>query len=120
MLVTTHELDEAERMADRLVIIDRGRVVAEGTAEQLRRRSEVDELTFRASPALDVVGLSAAVDGHVVEVAPGRYRVDGGADSRRIAALTAWLAERDEAVSELRTGTSLDEVFLRLTRGPDA
>jgi ABC-2 type transport system ATP-binding protein len=38
ILLTTHDLDEAERLADRIMILDRGRIVADGTAEQLARQ----------------------------------------------------------------------------------
>ena len=48
VLLTTHDLDEAERVADRVVIVDRGRLVAEGTVDELTRTPGADELRFPA------------------------------------------------------------------------
>ena len=119
VLVTTHELDEAERMADRIVIVDRGRVVAEGTPAELV--SSAAEVRFGAPAGLDVASLSARLGALVVEDQPGEYRVDAPSTPALVAKLTAWLAERDLALADLRAGRHrLEDVFLRLTeRGGD-
>jgi ABC-2 type transport system ATP-binding protein len=116
VLLTTHELDEAEKVADRVVIIDRGRLVAEGTPADLMRAGDGGDIRFGAPPGLDVVALGAAVSAAVVEEQPGEYRVDGDASPARVAALTAWLAEQGLPLADLRAGRqTLEDVFLRLT-----
>ena len=116
VLLTTHDLEEAEKLADRVVIIDHGRVLAEGTPADLTRSGQQDEIRFGAAAGLDVTDLAAAVGVPVVEVSPGEYRVDGAPEPARIAALTAWLASRDQPLADLRAGRQrLEDVFLRLT-----
>ena len=116
VLLTTHELDEAEKVADRVVIIDRGRLVAAGTPAELMRAGEGGDIRFGAPPGLDTAALGAAVDAAVIEEQPGEYRVDGDASPARVAALTAWLAEQGLPLADLRAGRqTLEDVFLRLT-----
>jgi ABC-2 type transport system ATP-binding protein len=116
VLLTTHELDEAERVADRVVIVDRGKVVAEGTPAELMRSGEGGDIRFGAPPGLDVGALGVAVAAVVVEERPGEYRVDGDASPDRVAALTAWLAGEGLPLADLRAGRqTLEDVFLRLT-----
>jgi ABC-2 type transport system ATP-binding protein len=116
VVLTTHELDEAERMADRIAILHRGRLLASGTSAELAGSDPAGpELRFGAPAGLDLPALSAALGAPVTEEEPGRYRAGGAAGPAAVARLTAWLAERDLALSELRTGRRLEEVFLRLT-----
>jgi ABC-2 type transport system ATP-binding protein len=121
VLLTTHDLEEAEKLADRVVIIDQGRVLAAGTPQELTQHGQREEIRFGAAPALDVVSLGQAVDAAVTEVSPGEYRVDAAPDPARIAALTSWLAARDLALADLRAGRQrLEDVFLRLTESAAA
>ena len=121
VLLTTHELEEAERVADRVVILDRGRLVAAGTPEQLTASSPVDDIRFGAPRGIDRPGLAAAVGADVTEVSPGEYRVATAPTPTAVAAVCAWLAEHDLALSDLRAGRqSLEDVFLRLTGSSDA
>jgi ABC-2 type transport system ATP-binding protein len=116
VLLTTHELDEAEKVADRVVIIDHGRLVAAGTPSELMRAGQGGDIRFGAPPGLDAAGLAAAVGAPVVEEQPGEYRVDADASPARVAALTAWLAEQGLPLADLRAGRqTLEDVFLRLT-----
>jgi len=116
VVLTTHDLEEAERLADRVVIVDHGRVVADGTTAELVRRGEPEEFAFGAPAGLDVLGLGEAVGSPVREVAPGEYVVDGRPTPAAVAAVTAWLAERDLPLADLRAGRQrLEDVFLRLT-----
>ena len=160
VLLTTHELDEAERMADRVVIIDRGRVLAAGTPGELTAVDRLDELPgrpddqpgrpdelpgrlddqpgrpndrpgqpparpapalelrFAAPPGLDTAALAARLGADVREDAPGEYRVAAPGRPATVAALTAWLAEHDVPLLDLRAGRHrLEDVFLRLTSG---
>ncbi len=121
VLLTTHDLDEAERLADHVIIIDHGRVLAAGSPAELTSSGQRDEIRFGAAAGLDVVALGSAVGAPVVEVAPGEYRVDGEPTPTAIAALTSWLAERDLALGDLRAGRQrLEDVFLRLTESAAA
>jgi ABC-2 type transport system ATP-binding protein len=123
VVLTTHDLDEAESLADRVVIIDRGRVLADGTPTDLRAASggPAEELRFGAPAGLDPVALSAAAGGPVEEVAPGEYRAAVAPTPATVAALTAWLAEHDLPLADLRAGRQrLEDVFLRLTESAAA
>lgn len=122
VLLTTHELEEAERVADRIVIMNRGRVVASGTAAELAASDPAAaRIRFAAPAGLDRVGLSQTMQAEVTEERPGEYRVDTPGDPAAVARLTAWLAERDLPLRDMRTGSRLEEVFLRLTgeEGPE-
>ncbi|HEY8059275.1 MAG TPA: hypothetical protein VID94_11010, partial [Acidimicrobiales bacterium] len=116
VLLATHDLAEAEKVADRVVIVDRGRVVADGTPAELMT-APAAEIRFGAPAGLDVDGLTAALGAAVTEETAGEYRVAVEPSPRTVAALTAWLAERDLALGDLRAGRQhLEDVFLRLTR----
>ena len=104
VLVTTHDLDEAERMADHVVIIDRGRLLAEGSPTTLTTSGRGGEIRFGAPAGLDVAALAARMAAEVTEVAPGDYVVAAEATPAAVAALTAWLAERDLPLADLRAG----------------
>ena len=117
VVLATHELDEAEKIADHVVIFDRGRVVADGSLDDLRRGH--DEVRFRSAPDLDVVALAAALQVPVRSVAIGEYVVGGGAV--HVAAVTAWLNEAGHPLQDLRAGKQrLEDVFLRLTGHEDS
>ncbi len=116
VLLTTHELDEAERLADRIFILDRGRVVASGTPAELMTAGRGDEVRFGAPPGLDVASLAASLGAPVREAQPGEYVLAAPGEPATLAALTAWLAERDLPLADLRVGRQrLEDVFLRLT-----
>ena len=120
VVLTTHELEEAERVADRVVIVDRGKVAAAGTPAELRAGGP-EEIRFGAPPGLDAPGLAAALGADVEAVGPGEYRVATAPTPAAVAALTAWLAERDLPLADLRAGRQrLEDVFLRLTAADDA
>jgi ABC-2 type transport system ATP-binding protein len=117
VLVTTHELDEADRIADRLVIIDGGRLVASGTPAELARLAGPPQVRFHAPAELDVAALTAALGTEVHTVGPGEYVADLDPSPANVARLTAWLAERDLPLGDLRAGRQrLEDVFLRLTQ----
>jgi len=116
VLLTTHDLEDAQRLADRVLIIDHGRLVASGTPADLMTATAGDEIRFGAPSGLDVASLGARVNAVVEEVMPGEYKVVAAAAPATVAALTAWLAERDLPLADLRAGRqTLEDVFLRLT-----
>jgi ABC-2 type transport system ATP-binding protein len=117
VVLATHLLDEVEAVCDRVVVIDRGRVVAAGSIAELTSATAV--VTFRAEPGLPTGELAQALGTPVTEVDPGRYRVAAGATPDLLAGVTAWLAARDVTVSHLGPGDRLEDVFLRLTDETD-
>ncbi|MEX2504869.1 MAG: ABC transporter ATP-binding protein [Egicoccus sp.] len=115
VVLTTHLLDEAEQLADRVAIVDHGRLVALGTPDELTH-GDRGELEFSARAGLDVGALSRAVGSAVEEVRAGRYVVHAGNSPRLVASLATWLADRDVVLGHLQAGKrSLEDVFLRLT-----
>ncbi len=116
IVLTTHDLEEAEVLADRIVIIDRGIAVADGTPAELLASGDAEDFTFRAAEALDIEALGLAIGAKVEESEPGAYRVLAQPTPEIVAAVTAWLAERGQLIGDLQAGRRrLDEVFLRLT-----
>jgi len=120
VVLTTHSMEEAERLADHVVVIDQGRTIAAGTVADLAAGA-APRLTFDAVPGLPVAQLSAALpDGTTAhEPHPGHYVVEGTIDASTVAAVTAWCADRDVLPSRLDTERrSLEDVFLELTGHP--
>ena len=116
VLLTTHDLDEAEKLADQVVIIDHGRLLADAPPAELMRSAETDEVRFGAPADLDIAALADRLAAPVAEVSPGEYRVAAAGTPAMVAALTAWLAEQDLPLGDLRVGRqTLEDVFLRLT-----
>lgn len=116
VLLTTHQLEEAERLADHVVIMDRGRVAASGTPAELTAAGGGHEIRFAGPVGIDTAALSQALRAPVAEARPGEYVVAAEAAPATVAALTAWLAERDLPLADLRAGRQrLEDVFLHLT-----
>ena len=116
VVLTTHYLEEAERLADSVVIIDKGRVVASGAPAELMAGGG-GSIRFGAAAGLDVTALAGVLGGAVVEERPGEYVASVAASPENVAALTAWLAAQGVALADLRAGRqTLEDVFLRLTQ----
>ena len=120
VILTTHLMDEAERLADHVAVVDGGHVVAQGSPAELTGGAST--LRFGAPTGLDVAGLRAALGAAaaVQEVSPGRFTVeavDGGAlEPRAIAAVTSWCAEAGVLPDGLALARrTLEDVFLDLT-----
>jgi daunorubicin resistance ABC transporter ATP-binding subunit len=124
VLLTTQHMEEAERLADQIVVIDGGRVIADGTAAELKERLGGDLLEARVSAGSDL-GRAAALLG---ELGGTRPHVD--ADQRRVSLPTTGgtplliaagreLEEAGIALDDLGIRRpSLDDVFLTLTGAP--
>lgn len=114
LLLTTHYMDEAEQLCDRLVVVDKGAIMAEGTpAELIRRYSsrEVLEVRFGSDRNSEVAARLTGI-GDRMEVLPDRilvYSDDGEAELVRIT--DAGL----HPITSLVRRSSLEDVFLRLT-----
>ncbi|MBV9513356.1 MAG: ABC transporter ATP-binding protein [Mycobacteriaceae bacterium] len=118
VVLTTHQLSEAEELADALVIIDRGVAVAAGTPAEIMRSGAENQLRFTAPRMLDLSLLSAALpeDYKVREVSPGQYLVEGAINPQVLATVTAWCARLDVLATDMRVEQrSLEDVFLDLT-----
>jgi ABC-2 type transport system ATP-binding protein len=127
ILLTSHDLTDVERLADRIVVIAEGRVVATGTPAELT--AEIGSgVRFRVAGTLELAALDA-IERRLRDVpglsgtrpqpdaAPGRYRLDlGGAPVPLVvAALAAGAAEAGVTIVELRTGGgSLEDAYLAL------
>ena len=121
VLLTTQYLDEADQLADEIVVIDHGRVIATGTPEQLKARTGAQTVTVRPAAEADRDAIAAVVG----TIASGPVDIRGPivsapvADPSALADLVRRLDERKLAVAELALRSpSLDEVFLTLTGHP--
>ncbi|HWE88917.1 MAG TPA: ABC transporter ATP-binding protein [Pseudonocardiaceae bacterium] len=119
VLLTTHLMEEAEALADNVVIIDHGRLVAEGTPEELTRADAArQQLCFQARPGLRLTLLAAALPEACTtdEVRPGQYLVTGPIDPQVVSTVTAWCAQQGVLAEGLQVAKrSLEDVFLDLT-----
>jgi ABC-2 type transport system ATP-binding protein len=118
VVLTTHYMDEAERLADDVVVIDHGRVVAQGSPAALTADGEDGVLRFTGPARLDLVTLRAALPlgATVIEASPGTYRVHGEVDPQLLATVTTWCAANGVMLDALQVSRrSLEDVFLELT-----
>jgi ABC-2 type transport system ATP-binding protein len=124
VILSTHHMEEAERLADHVVVIDRGAVVAQGSPAELT--GERREVCFQAAGPVDTEALRAALP------AGGRVAATEAADGRReyvittddpdalgpefLATVTAWCASAGLMAEDLRVRRrTLEDVFLELT-----
>jgi ABC-2 type transport system ATP-binding protein len=110
VLLTTHYLEEADALADRVVVIDHGRIVADGTPAEIKRRAAARRLRCRTSLDLETVAelpgvQRVASDGPMLEI------LTSVAES-----VLGEMLRRDPRLSDLEvTGAGLEEAFLALT-----
>ncbi|MCP2335601.1 ABC transporter ATP-binding protein [Actinomadura rupiterrae] len=115
VLFSTHYLEEADAEADRIVVVDRGRVVADGTSEEIKRRVPGRTVSVDAPTSLDA-DLSALPGVVSSEVDARRVRLHTTDSDATVLALAAAGAVRNLEVS----GASLEEAFLSLTHAEPA
>ncbi len=114
LVLTTHYMDEAEQLCDRLIVVDKGRIMAEGSPAQLIREHssrEVLELRFGASQNEQAAARLAGI-GERQEVLPDRilvYSADGEAQLQEVTRRGL------NPLTSLVRRSSLEDVFLRLT-----
>ncbi|MGH3961457.1 ABC transporter ATP-binding protein [Mycobacterium sp.] len=118
VILATHYMEEAERLADHIVIVDHGEVAVAGTLAELCGSS--GQLRFRAEPGLDLDALVSALPaGSAAKESPaGHYMIEvtDGVDPRLVASVTAWCADHGILAQSLRIESrTLEDVFLELT-----
>jgi ABC-2 type transport system ATP-binding protein len=126
IVLTTHELPEAERLADEVVILAGGKTVARGTVAELAATGVAPGIRFGGPPGMETGSLAAALGvdrSEISEERPGDYALAGIGSAGRVATLAAWFDENDLPLTDLRTGTgSLEEAYLKAMKdvgGPD-
>jgi ABC-2 type transport system ATP-binding protein len=141
ILLTTHDLADVEALADRVAILHRGRIVAEGTPEALRSagesalrfrlhappdRNALQRLQARLATSHPPVHVHPAIDDRTVGTAPldpdaSTFVVEPGrASADLVLELAQWAAREGLLIEELRAGaTSLEDRYLELTGDPD-
>jgi len=111
LLITTHELSEAERLADRLVVMNRARVLVQGTLDELAGDAEM--IVETSGPA-DPAGLSTRLGCPVTLDGPLRLRCATTPSPERITTITGYLASVGLSMVSLRTRASLEERYLEI------
>ncbi|KKB11147.1 ABC transporter [Devosia geojensis] len=120
VFITTHYMDEADSLSDRLLVIDKGEIVAQGTPAELKKkvRGDTISLTLRedehAAEAAGVAGLLAGADTPVIEGHVVRFHVPDGASALPVL-LTELSRAGIEAIGVEVNRPTLDDVFLTLT-----
>ncbi|MCX5080964.1 ABC transporter ATP-binding protein [Streptomyces sp. NPDC056121] len=118
VILTTHHMDEAEALSDDVAIIDAGRVIAQGSPEQLCRGGAENTLRFSGRPGLDVASLLKALpmESAAAELTPGSYRVSGEVDPQLLATVTSWCAQHGVMPEKIAVERhTLEDVFLEMT-----
>lgn len=114
VLLTTHFMEEAERLADTVAVIDQGRLLALDTPAALVAAAAPNRVLITTPAAVDVAALSAALRAPVTVEAAGRLAVEAGPDA--IPRVSAWFAEQGLPLTGVSVGgDGLEDVFLRLT-----
>jgi ABC-2 type transport system ATP-binding protein len=120
VFLTTHYMDEADSLSDRILIIDQGQIVAEGTPAELKKRVSGDAITLILRSAADaaraagIAGELAGADRPAVEANIVRLHVPEGGSALPV--LLAGLVKHDiEAIGVEVNRPTLDDVFLTLT-----
>jgi ABC-2 type transport system ATP-binding protein len=112
VFLTTHYMDEAQHLADRVAVIAAGRIVAEGPPDRLSGRDDATEIRFSPTPALELPDLGAAT-----VTANGRGVVVRTTDpTATLHALTGWALELGVTLDGLAVSRpTLEDVYLELT-----
>jgi ABC-2 type transport system ATP-binding protein len=119
VLLTTHYMDEAQHLADRIIILRAGEIAAQGTPEELSRSlGDRTEITFAASEGITqevvsgALGISVAIDDSMVRFKSEQVQRD-------LTVLLGWAARHQVELVDLQViRPTLDDVFVRLAGAP--
>ena len=118
VVLTTHFMDEAERLADAVVVLDNGRIVAQGSPSELTRSGMAGQVRFQGPAGLDISTLVVALPAgsSASELGPGQYLVESSVDSDLLTTVVGWCTHHNVVAEDLHVRRrSLEDVFLDLT-----
>jgi ABC-2 type transport system ATP-binding protein len=121
VLLTTQYLEEADHLADKIIVIDRGSVIAQGSSDELKAQVGGDRIEVTVAAESDLAAAREVLAHHaegVIHVDPDRRRVDASvpAGARSIPAIAAAMSKAGLLIDDLgMLRPSLDDVFLKLT-----
>ncbi|EEI16652.1 ABC transporter ATP-binding protein [Corynebacterium lipophiloflavum] len=119
VILTTHLMDEAEALADKVVIIDRGAVVAQGTTAELTSHDSFPLITLSTDRELAIAPLNDALSAHSLTAQatrPLRYQISGGATPEVVATLAREADAQGVLLREFSVAhRTLEDVFLDIT-----
>ncbi|HWD69370.1 MAG TPA: ABC transporter ATP-binding protein [Solirubrobacteraceae bacterium] len=118
IFLTTHYMEEAERLADRIAVIAAGQIVAEGTPQNLGgRQLEAAQISFRLPATADALGeLPAALAERVQRDPDGVLRLPSTSVTADVHLLSGWALDRDVELDALEVSRpTLEDVYLQLT-----
>ncbi len=121
VFLTTHYMEEAERLADRIAVIAAGQIVAEGTPQTLGdRQLEAAQISFSVPEGSTAVELPGALAARVTHHASGRLVLPSTRVTADLYALAGWALERGLELDDLEvTRPTLEDVYLQLTTETD-
>jgi ABC-2 type transport system ATP-binding protein len=117
IVLTTHYMDEAERLCERVAIVDHGKVIARGTPRELVASIGVEHvLEFAAGPAVDTAAIGRLTGVRGVRASDGLIALQVTELHRAVPALLEELSRQGAPLTELRThSATLEDVFVTLT-----
>lgn len=119
LLLTTQYLEEADQLADNIVVIDKGRIIAQGSPMELKQQAGRASLVVTVASGADLETAREVLGrrGYEVFVDVGSYRLTTAAEGLDdMITVAGWLRDRDVAVEDIGLSRpSLDDVFLSLT-----
>ena len=121
VFLTTHYMDEAEHLADRVAVIAEGRIVAEGTPGTLAGREQAPaEIRFRLPPAVTAEDLPVVVQEAIATANGGHLVLQASVPLKVLGPLVRWAEEHSFDLVDLEVRRpSLEDVYLALT-APEA
>jgi ABC-2 type transport system ATP-binding protein len=117
IFLTTHYMEEAERLADRIAVIAAGRIVAEGTPQTLGgRQLEAAQITFELPGTMGAYELPEGLAERVQNEAGGGFRLPSTTVTADLHELSGWALDRAVELEDLKVSRpTLEDVYLQLT-----